>query len=255
MNEITVCLTFDLDAESAQIRQKENPVRVSKGQFATQRGIPRILSLLKKYDIQATFFVCGWVAETYPSTISDILIRENEIAAHGYMHEYLDKLSIGVEKAIHERTNKVLEEMAGKVDGFRAPYWILSNNTLSIITEMGYIYDSSLMNEDRPHTYTIPETNRRIVEFPVEWYLDDWVLFEEKQLNPTAVFEIWKSQFDALIEVEDIEEDRCIFTLTCHPCCIGHAYRLNVLERLIKYMISKKAVFSKMNKIAADFFF
>ena len=254
MSELTVCLTFDLDAESAQIRQKENPVRISKGQFAIQRGMPRILSLLNKYEINATFFVCGWVAETYPETVSNILIKEHEVAAHGYMHEYLDKLSYDVEQTIHERTNTILENLGGKVQGFRAPYWILSNYTLEIISDLGYIYDSSLMNEDRPHTYTIPETDKRIVEFPVEWYLDDWILFEEKQQTPSAVFEIWKSQFDAMMEMEDREENRCVYTLTCHPSCIGHSYRIQVLERLIKYMNSHKAQFSKMKKIATDFF-
>ncbi|MCE7738926.1 MAG: polysaccharide deacetylase, partial [Candidatus Heimdallarchaeota archaeon] len=49
MNEISVCLTFDVDAESSQIRKGEDPVRISKGQFAIQRGVPRILDLLKKY--------------------------------------------------------------------------------------------------------------------------------------------------------------------------------------------------------------
>ena len=254
MNELTVCLTFDLDAESAQIRQKENPVKISKGQFAIQRGMPRILSLLQAYEVPATFFICGWVAETYPQTIRNILVREHEIAAHGYMHEYLDKLSYDVEKTIHEKTNTILEEIAGKIKGFRAPYWILSKDTLNIISELGYLYDSSLMNEDRPHTYTIPETNRRIVEFPVEWFMDDWILFEEKQQPPSAVFEIWQKQFDALLELEEIEEDKCIYTLTCHPSCIGHAYRLVVLERLISYMISRRANFVRMDKIATDFF-
>ena len=84
MSELTVCLTFDLDAESAQIRQKENPVRISKGQFAIQRGMPRILSLLNKYEINATFFVCGWVAETYPEIvekITGIMKKQHEPAA------------------------------------------------------------------------------------------------------------------------------------------------------------------------------
>ncbi|MCK5141790.1 MAG: polysaccharide deacetylase family protein, partial [Candidatus Heimdallarchaeota archaeon] len=70
MSEIYVCLTFDFDAESAQIRQEEDPVRISKGQFAVQRGLGRVLALLAKYEIKSTFFVCGWVAEKYPQHIN-----------------------------------------------------------------------------------------------------------------------------------------------------------------------------------------
>ena len=253
MTEIYVCLTFDFDAESAQIRENEEPVRVSKGQFAIQRGLSRILTLLKDYEIQSTFFVCGWVAEKYPQLIEEITGDGHEIAAHGYLHERLDTLEFNEEIIVHEHTNKILEDLIGKVKGFRAPYWKLSKHTLTIMAEMGYIYDSSLMDEDRPYVYSVPESPRNLVEFPVEWFLDDWVLFEQYQRTPLDVFEIWKAQFDGLLEMKDLKESRKVFTLTCHPSCIGHAYRINVLERLIRYMKSKQANFVKLADLAADY--
>lgn len=253
MSEIYVCLTFDFDAESAQIRQEEDPVRISKGQFAIQRGLSRILALLAKYEIKSTFFVCGWVAEKYPQHINEITSAQHEIAAHGYLHEYLDKLEFNEEIIVHEHTNQVLEGMVGKIKGFRAPYWKMSKNTLTIIAEMGYMYDSSLMDEDRPYVYSVPESPKNLVEFPVEWFLDDWVLFEHHQKSPSEVFEIWKAQFDALLEMEDLEENRKVLTLTCHPSCIGHAYRITVLERFIRYIKSKQAIIVKMVDLASDY--
>ncbi|MHA1591127.1 MAG: polysaccharide deacetylase family protein [Candidatus Heimdallarchaeaceae archaeon] len=253
MSEIYVCLTFDFDAESAQIRQEEDQVRISKGQFAVQRGLSRVLALLAKYEIKSTFFVCGWVAEKYPQHINEIISAKHEIAAHGYLHEYLDKLEFNEEIIVHEHTNQVLEGMVGKIKGFRAPYWKLSKNTLTIIAEMGYMYDSSLMDEDRPYVYSVPESPKNLVEFPVEWFLDDWVLFEHHQKTPSEVFEIWKAQFDALLEMEDLEENRKVLTLTFHPSCIGHAYRINVLDRLIRYMKSKQTTFVKMVDLASDY--
>ncbi|MHA1801788.1 MAG: polysaccharide deacetylase family protein [Candidatus Heimdallarchaeaceae archaeon] len=253
MSEIYVCLTFDFDADSTQFRLGEDPVRVSKGQFAVQRGLSRILKLLNKYEIKSTFFVCGWVAENYPGHIDEINTAEHEIAAHGYLHENLDKLEFNEEIIVHEHTNQILEGMVGRVRGFRAPYWKLSKNTLSIISEMGYVYDSSLMDEDRPYVYSVPESPKNLVEFPVEWFLDDWVLFEVHQKSPQEVFDIWKAQFDAILRMDDLEEGKRVFTLTCHPSCIGHAYRINVLERLIRYMKTKQAEFGKMIDLAADY--
>ncbi|MCK5410147.1 MAG: polysaccharide deacetylase family protein [Candidatus Heimdallarchaeota archaeon] len=253
MSEIYVCLTFDFDAESAQIRKEEDQVRISKGQFAVQRGLSRVLALLAKYEIKSTFFVCGWVAEKYPQHINEITSAQHEIAAHGYFHEYLDKLEFNEEIIVHEHTNQVLEGMVGKIKGFRAPYWKMSKNTLTIISEMGYMYDSSLMDEDRPYVYSVPESPKNLVEFPVEWFLDDWVLFEHHQKTPSEVFEIWKAQFDALLEMEDLEENRKVLTLTFHPSCIGHAYRINVLDRLIRYMKSKQTTFVKMIDLASDY--
>jgi peptidoglycan/xylan/chitin deacetylase (PgdA/CDA1 family) len=250
VTDIIVCLTFDYDAESVQIRALEEAVRVSKGQFAFRRGLSRILALLEKHEIQATFFTCGWVAEQYPETMSKLLEKNHEIAAHGYLHENFDTLSIYEQKDALRKTHKALEEIGGSVKGFRAPYWRLAHNTLQLVAEMGYIYDSSLMADDRPYVLQFPDINRKLVEFPVEWFLDDWPLFEIQQKSPLAVFEIWKAQFDALLKMDDIPEGYRVFNLTLHPACSGHAYRIQLLERLIKHMQDAGAQFSRMGDVA-----
>ena len=250
MNDFFVCLTFDVDAESSQVREKADPVSISKGQFAINKGIPRILSLLEKYKIHSTFFVCGWVAETYPDVIRDIIEKDHEIAAHGYLHEYLDRLQLAEESKVHLKTNQILEEIAGKIKGFRAPYWRMSANTLKIIEELGYLYDSSLMDDDQPYVLSIPDVERNLVEFPVQWYLDDWVMFETHQYSPSLVLERWKAQLDAYLEYNKESDRLNVYNLTCHPSCIGHAYRLKILEELIIYIKSKDIKFVKLDYLA-----
>jgi peptidoglycan/xylan/chitin deacetylase (PgdA/CDA1 family) len=253
-NKITVCLTFDFDADSVQARQLEEPGRISKGLFAVRRGIPRILSLLDKYNIKATFFVCGWVAEKYTELTKAIVDDHHEIAAHGYLHEYFDTLSIYEEKAIIDNTTEILEAYTEKIFGFRAPYFKLSSNTLRLLAESGYIYDSSLMADDRPYLLSFPDSRNRMVEFPVEWFLDDWVMFESHQHSPESIFEIWKNQFDAFLEMEDIPPDHRIINYTFHPACISHAYRIKVLDRLITHMKSKNTRFVRMMDVAKELF-
>jgi len=104
------------------------------------------------------------------------------------------------------------------------------------------------MADDRP--YILQFQHGKLVEFPVEWFLDDWPLFEMKQKSPSSVFETWKAQFDALIEMEDIPEGYRVFNLTLHPSTSGHAYRILLLERLIEYMKAAGAKFSKMDDVA-----
>ncbi|MHA2073332.1 MAG: polysaccharide deacetylase family protein [Candidatus Hodarchaeales archaeon] len=250
---VRVCLTFDFDAESVQVRQLEELGRVSKGQFAVKRGISRILSLLNRYNINATFFVCGWVAETYPELTQAILDNGHEIAAHGYLHEYFDKLSLFEEKEVFNKTDSILREFTSEIKGFRAPFWKLSSDTLRLVADTGYIYDSSLFADDRPYILEISDSNKNLVEFPVEWFLDDWVVFEEHQHSPSTVLDIWKSQFEAFLDSEDISDESRVFQLTCHPAAIGHAYRLKVLEQLIVYMKSFNTIFSKMGDVAELF--
>jgi peptidoglycan/xylan/chitin deacetylase (PgdA/CDA1 family) len=247
---VTVCLTFDFDAESVQVRQLEEPSRISKGRFAVKRGIPRILSLLKQNEISATFFTCGWVAETYPDLTQRIIAEGHEVAAHGYLHEYFDTLSIEEEKNVHERTEKALESVGQRVRGFRAPYWKLSSNTLGLLAERNYIYDSSLFDDDRPYVFQPPNSTKNLIEFPVEWFMDDWILFEEKQFSPKQAYDIWKSQVDAYSTMEDVKGKNRVMTLTCHPACIGHAYRIKVLETIIQYMIESESQFERMDRVA-----
>ncbi|MFX1246713.1 MAG: polysaccharide deacetylase family protein [Promethearchaeota archaeon] len=249
-NEITVCITFDFDADSAQIRQLEEPGRISKGLFAVRRGLPRILSLLNKHKINATFFVCGWVAEKYPELTKRIVENKHEIAAHGYLHEYFDTLSIDEEKTIIDNTTRILTKFVEKIGGFRAPYFKLSSNTLKLLAEAEYIYDSSLMADDHPYVLGFPESKNKMIEFPVEWFLDDWVIFEEHQHSPSVALEIWKGHFDAMLEIQDIQPNHRILNYTFHPACTGHAYRIKVLDQLISYMKIKNTRFARMIDVA-----
>ncbi|UCE14503.1 MAG: polysaccharide deacetylase [Candidatus Heimdallarchaeota archaeon] len=253
-NNISVCLTFDFDAESAQVRQLEEPGRVSKGMFAVRVGIPRILSLLDKYEIKATFFVCGWVAEKYPELTKKLVTGGHEIAAHGYLHEYFDTLSFDEERSVIEKSTQILEEFTQKIYGFRAPYFKLSENTLQLLSRRGYIYDSSLMADDHPYVLNLPESSSKLIEFPVEWFLDDWVIFETHQHSPNNAFDIWKSQFDAFLDMTDIPKGHRIMNYTFHPACIGHAYRIRVLDHLISHMKTRNTKFVRMMDAAKELF-
>lgn len=247
-----VCLTFDLDAESVQVRKKEDLVRISKGQFAIKKGVPRILSLLSKKEIQATFFVCGWVAETYPKVIEGILEEGHEIAAHSYLHENLGELSFEEEVRVHEKTSMILNEFTEEVLGFRAPYFEMSENTLGLLASMGYLYDSSLMDDDHPYVFPVKGIDeegvkgaeKNLVELPVEWYLDDWVLFEIHQYSPKAVMSVWKAEFDSMVGSEEAYPPE-YFNITSHPACIGRFSRIEMLSKFVDHMTDNGANYTR----------
>ncbi|HYM40472.1 MAG TPA: polysaccharide deacetylase family protein, partial [Thermoplasmata archaeon] len=187
--KMRVALTFDVDAESAQVRETPNlPVALSKGRFA-RIGVPRILDLLDKYGIRSTFFTPGWTAQAYPEMLRDIVRRGHELAAHGYLHEHLAELDVDAERKVHERSVSILEAFTGqRPRGFRAPYYEWSERTPGILRELGFRYDSSRMDDDEP--YRIDDGPAAgLTELPVEWFLEDWVFFEEQRQPPSAVLE------------------------------------------------------------------
>ena len=232
-----VLLTFDFDAESAQVRKTPHlPVSLSKGQFSSI-GVQRILELLDKYAIKATFFVPSWTANEYSEVVREIARRGHEVAAHGYLHENFSEMNEEAERKVHERSVHALEEIVGKRPiGFRAPYWEWSTRTLEFLQKYGFLYDSSLMNDDKPYIIE-SQSGVKILELPVEWFLDDWMLFEERRQSPSFVLDSWVSEFDAVYDLEV-----GYFMLTMHPECIGHASRITMLERLVNHIQKRQMV-------------
>jgi peptidoglycan/xylan/chitin deacetylase (PgdA/CDA1 family) len=232
-----VLLTFDFDAESAQVRKTPHlPVTLSKGQFASV-GVERILGLLDRYGIRSTFFTPAWTAQQYHGLVHEIARRGHEIAAHGYLHEKLSELDENDEIGVHEKSVNILEEAAGKKPvGFRAPYWEWSERTLGLLRKYQFAYDSSLMSNDKPFLID-GSSSTQIYELPVEWFLDDWTLFEERRQSPRTVLETWRDEFDAVHNL-----GVGYFMLTMHPECIGRASRMSMLEELVNHMRAKEGI-------------
>src|SRR5437588_8213896 len=75
---LTVALTFDGDALSDAVRRGDSPVKLSHGEFGPRVGIPRILELLDREGIPATWFMPGHSLETFPESTEAILAAGHE---------------------------------------------------------------------------------------------------------------------------------------------------------------------------------
>ncbi|MDB6121302.1 MAG: uncharacterized protein JWQ71_295 [Pedosphaera sp.] len=112
------------------------------------RNVNTILELLKEFDVKATFFVQGRVAETFPKLLEDILAEGHEIQSHGYSHRPLFGMSRAELRQELELSRKTVEDACGvSVTAFRAPdFSIVQHNlwALEILAESGFTVDSSI---------------------------------------------------------------------------------------------------------------
>lgn len=117
-------------------------------EWRVERNTDRILELLAKQEIQATFFVLGWVAERCPGLIRRIAAGGHEVASHGYGHRrvYLQRRDEFRQDVV--RSKALLEDLtATAVLGYRAPSYSISAATAWAFDELhaaGYRYDSSV---------------------------------------------------------------------------------------------------------------
>ncbi len=253
-----VLLTFDLDGEtmwtSRDPANATRPIILSQGAYGWKVGLGRVLDLLAKYGIPATFFVPGLVIEQRPQVVDAILGGDHEISHHSWSHKWIVSMTEEEEREEMDRGFRIIRETTGMAPrGYRSPAAEFSPITLGLLKEYGFGYSSNYFDDDSPYVHRIDGEISDIVEFPFHWVLDDAPFFNysitlpgRTMQAPSAVLEAWKLEFDTLYA-----EDRA-FVLAMHPQIIGRPSRLAVLERLIRYIRSHPGVWFTRCDHAAD---
>jgi peptidoglycan/xylan/chitin deacetylase (PgdA/CDA1 family) len=251
-----VALTFDPDGLSDGIRRGDPPAHMAVGEFGLRVGTPRVLALLERHRIASTWFVPGHTLVTFPDAMAAIVAGGHEVGAHGWYHEDLATLDADGQREILQRSRDAIDRLTGVPPrGMRCPYWSLDGETLRLVEETGYAYDSSLMAGGvQPHlvrhgdrhsvvdgtTWGVPG---RLVEIPVHSALNDWSLFEAGPSRdglsaPSRVLEIWTEELLYAWE----HEPGGVLTITMHPECIGRGHRMRMLERFIDTALGLEGV-------------
>jgi peptidoglycan/xylan/chitin deacetylase (PgdA/CDA1 family) len=240
---VAVALSFDVDNMSASLARGElAPVALSRGEYGAVDGLPRVLRLLDKHKIPASFFIPAVSDVLHPQLIRDIMASgRHEIAVHGWIHELLPALNNEAEEQrLLDQAIAHLTKVTGKRPvGYRAPSWAFSPYTMGQVAKAGFLYDSSLMASDDAYEVSLDGKPTGVVELPIEWILDDYPVLNVPggvMPSPELVEQAFQAEFDAAYE------EGGLFILTMHPHVTGHRSRIAGLEKLILHMESKQGV-------------
>jgi len=142
--------------------------------FGPEVAIARICGLFESYDIRQTFFVPAWCIEEHPKAIARMVEGGHEIGHHGYMHERPNTFTAERERYWTELSSAIIERACGRRPrGHRAPWAAYSKYTTTILADLGFLYDSSLMGEDVPYVLR-DRGGRELIELPLQAAMDDW---------------------------------------------------------------------------------
>jgi peptidoglycan/xylan/chitin deacetylase (PgdA/CDA1 family) len=248
-------ISFDSDHETNELQAGGNSIgRLAWGEYGARVGVPRILEILARHSVPASFYVPAVAALLHEDEQRRVVGDGHEIGIHGWIHELNSGLPLEVERELMLRAADTLEKIAGvRPVGLRTPSWDFSPNTLRIEKETGLLYDSSLMADEDCYELLLEGEPTGVIELPVEWVRDDAVYFMMHRAPalrpytpPAAVLDIFRREFDAAWE------EGGLFQLTCHPHVIGYRSRIWIIEELIAHAKAKGAVwFATHAQVAA----
>lgn len=234
--KFAVALSFDSDHETNELREGGESIgKLSHGQYGARQGIPRILDLLDRHGVPASFYVPAVTALLYPEEQQRVVAQGHEVGIHGWIHERNSVLPEEAERDLMLRSADVLERITGaRPVGIRTPSWDFSPHTLAITRDMGLLYDSSLMADVDCYELLLDGKPTGVIELPVEWIRDDAVYFNMNRFGglrpytpPQGVFDIFRR------ELEAAAAEGGLFQLTMHPHMIGYRSRMWILDELI----------------------
>lgn len=241
--QCAACLAFDYDAETLWIsRNEENlrrPVTLSQGTFASKVGVPKILELLQRYDLKATFFIPAWVVERNEGLIKEIYAEGHEIGHHGYRHEWPDMTDPAKEEELLLKSMEVIvKTIRERPFGYRSPAGEYTPATLSLLNKHGFIYSTTMMDDIAPYKHVIDGVKTNLIELPVHWSIDDAPYFLYSLRPPVSRMTITPKEFLEIFQgaLLDYYKWEGCFTTMLHPQVIGRPGRFQILEEFVQFM-------------------
>jgi peptidoglycan/xylan/chitin deacetylase (PgdA/CDA1 family) len=240
--KVAVTLAFEIDAEASSSAPNDLlPVPLSAREFGVIKGLPRVLDVLDRHNVPATFFFSAVNATLHPDAVELVTRRKrHEIALSGWANENIVELNDEAkERQFLDDSLAALTNVVGKRPvGWRSPSWTFSRHTLGLIQKAGFLYDSTLMGRDEPYEINAHGQPTGVIELPLNAILNDEPYFTTSRSFPAPelIFKVYQDEFDVAYR------EGTMLMLTLHPYVSGHRSRILYLDNLLTYIKSKPGV-------------
>lgn len=131
---------YHLQSLNHNYKTSENSVSITFDDGPNSEFTPKVLSLLKKHNAKATFFLIGKNAEMHPEIVRQIITEGHTIGNHSYSHSnnfgFFPSEKITTEL---KQTNSILKEIIGKdLKMFRPPFGVTNPNIKKALKNTGH---------------------------------------------------------------------------------------------------------------------
>lgn len=208
-------------------------------EYGLRSGFWRIIDLLDKFKLKATFSCCSQALEKSPWLVKEILDREHEISAHSIKWISHFNLSEDIERKIISKCFDSILKLSGKPPlGWHTRSATSLNTRKLLIEHGGFLYDSNAYNDDLP--YNINLKTRSFVVIPYAFDTND-MRYESNGgfVHSDDFFNYCRGAFDQLL-LESKDQGLRMMSIGLHPRIIGRPGRINGLYKFFQHITKDK---------------
>ena len=236
----------DYSVQSSSLK----PGTVSHGgiawsQYGGKTGVWRVLRMLERHGVPATFSVNAKCAEAYPDAITQIFKSGFDIAGHGYTQDQLlAYMSPDEERGAIKTCLDILEKASGKRPlGWVTPVHAHTEHTVEFLAAEGVLWHNEAADSDQPHRIDV--NGRPMVAIPGSDFTDNRVL----RTAPQLLLDTYKRTFGYLYAFEP----RSYVGLSIHCQFGGRPLMIAAFNELLDYFASFPDVWFASHRQIAEY--
>ena len=260
---VAVMFSLDVDNETEFLAHLPGPVQsqsdmnlfsLTNYQYGARRGIRRLTEIFDRHEVPASYFIPSVAFRLNPD-MATVIGRSgrHEIALHGAVHEPASALSPNRQRALFEESIAYLEKATGqKPVGYRAPMGVMTEHTIPLMKDLGLLYSSNILADDRPFELNLNGKPSGMIELPPSFNMSDGQLMVEVNTwsnahAPREALQIFKDGFDVAYE------EGTMWIYVGHPHVSGRRSRAVIIEELIKCMKQHDGVWFATHRAVAEY--
>ncbi|RJY10057.1 polysaccharide deacetylase family protein [Aurantiacibacter aquimixticola] len=221
--------------------------------YGIKAGAPRIVKLLKQYDITASWTVAAMALKNHPEIAEAIVHLGHEPVSHGWRWVHQFKMDEDAERKFIRRTTESIEQTCGvRPYGWLSRY-LLTDNTRRLLIEDGYAYHMDDYSGDVPFWDRDTDPDNPMVIVPYQLDSNDMKMWTDPALTPHQWLDYAKANFDQLYHEGEAGNPK-MMSLGLHLRIIGRPGRIWALEEFFRHVRVHEGVWVTTRKAIADHF-
>jgi len=221
--------------------------------YGIKAGAPRVVKLLKAFEIPASWTVAAMSLENHPEIAEAIAMLGHEPVSHGWRWVHQFKMDEEAERTFIRRAVQSIEKTVGvRPYGWLSRYFH-TDATRRLLVEEGFHYHMDDYSGDVPFWDRTTVPSRPIMILPYALDSNDMKMWTDPAMTPEQWLGYAKRTFDQ-IYLEGVEGNPKMMSLGLHLRIIGRPGRIWALEEFFRHVRAHEGVWVTTRKVIADHF-